>query len=161
MHLKHHAAVRTCTTPELRCIAGKEWSPRNRDENLELAHSLVMGSCSNPEPNPFGLNIITSGRATNPPFPYISQGPLNLNPSYLFGFPMWRAEAQCSSQRSNAALRKRCSHPMSQFPFAFSFICTLTHQLYYFSLPAWKCSDPPKSWPHFICQPIVYEAHVN
>lgn len=65
MHLKHHTAVGMCITPGLRSVVGKEWSPRSRDESLELARSLVTGSCSDPEPNIFAVSIVILGRAMN------------------------------------------------------------------------------------------------
>lgn len=54
-----------CITPRLRSVVGKEWSPRSRDESLELAHCLVAGSCSDPEPNLFAVSIVILGRAMN------------------------------------------------------------------------------------------------
>lgn len=65
MHLKHHAAVGMCITPRLRSVVGKELSPRRRDDSLELARSLVTGSCSDPEPNLFAVSVVISGRAMN------------------------------------------------------------------------------------------------
>lgn len=54
-----------CTTPGLRSVVGSQWSLKSRDESLEPAHSLFVGSCSDPAPNLFAMSIVIFGRATN------------------------------------------------------------------------------------------------
>lgn len=39
--------------------------PKSRDESLELAHSLFVGSCSDPAPNLSAMSAVIFGRATN------------------------------------------------------------------------------------------------
>lgn len=56
-----------CTKPGLRSVVGPQWSLKSRVESLELAHTLLVGSCSDPAPNLFAPNIVIFGRATNTP----------------------------------------------------------------------------------------------
>lgn len=58
-----HLLINIGTTPGLRAVVGPQWSLKNRDGSLELAHTLFMGSCLDPAPNLFAMSIAIFGGA--------------------------------------------------------------------------------------------------